>query len=322
MRKLIVLFYARKEEPPQWRQGIETVFEDKHDLRFFDLKGPVASQFKDADMVIDCGGWGTHEMIDAARDAKLWQILGTGLDHTDVAYIKSKGMMVANCPGTGSSVGLAECAMMFILMLTRHWHTSSGNLRNGILWKPFGESLLGKTLAIIGFGASGQELARRARPFGMRIEAIDIVKIDSKILDDIKPDFVGTPGDLDEVIGRCDFLSLHLHLNSETRHIINAQRIAIMKRTACIINVARGGLVDETAMYAALKEGRLGGAGLDVYSKEPPDMTEPALALPNVVLTPHISGSTNETARRRAAVALGNADRLAAGQPLLYTVGN
>lgn len=322
MKKLKVLHYARKEEAPEWRQALVDAFKDKHDLSLFDLKGPIASQFKDADMVVDGGGWGTHEMIDAAAKAKLWQILGTGLDHTDVAYIKSKGMIVANCPGTGSSVGLAECAMMFILMLTRRWHTCAENTRNGIFWQPFGQSLLGKTLALIGFGASGQELARRAKPFGMRIEAIDIVKIDPKVLDEIKPDFIGTPKDLDAVIGRCDFLSLHLHLNDSTRHIINAQRIAMMKRTACIINVARGALVKEAAMFAALREGRLGGAGLDVFAKEPPDLNEPALALPNVVLTPHVSGSTNETARKRAAVALENANRLAAGQPLVYTVGN
>jgi phosphoglycerate dehydrogenase-like enzyme len=320
MKKLKVVYYARKEEPPQWRQGVVEAFRGRHDLRLFDLQGPVAPQFKDADMVIDCGGWATREKIDAAVNAKLWQILGTGLDHTDVPYLKSKGIMVANCPGTGSSVGLAECAMMFILMLTRHWHTSSENLRNGILWKPFGQSLLGSTLAIIGFGSSGQELARRAKSFGMRIEAIDIAKIDPKILDEIKPDFVGTPDNLDEVIKRCDFLSLHLHLNGNTRRLIDAGRLTMMKPTACIINVARGALVDETAMYKALLDGKLGGAGLDVFAKEPPDMNEPAFKLPNVVLTPHIAGVTDETARRRAAVALENADRLADGRRLICLV--
>lgn len=313
MRKINVVFYARKEEPPQWGQGIMDEFTDKHNLHVYDLNGTV-DQFKDAEVVIDCGGWGKREMIDAAKKAKLWQILGTGLDHTDVAYIKSKGIKVANCPGTASSVGLAECAMMFILMLTRNWYQSCENLQNGILWKPFGVSLLGKSLGIIGFGASGQELARRARGFGMRTEAIDVVKPGDAVMKELKPDFFGTPKDMDEVIKRCDFISLHLHLNDQTRHTIDARRIAMMKPTACLINVARGALIDEAAMYKALLEGKIGGAGLDVFSVEPPNMSEPAFKLKNVVLTPHIAGVTTDTTRRRVQIALENANRIASGQ--------
>ncbi|NQU11518.1 glycerate dehydrogenase, partial [bacterium] len=114
--------------------------------------------------------------------------------------------------------------------------------------------------------------------------------------------------------------SLHLHLTPETRHIIDARRIGLMKPSACLINVARGALVDEAALHEALLQGRLGGAGLDVFAKEPPDPTLPVYRLPNVVVTPHVSGGTDGTARKRAAAAAENVDRIARGLEPLYRV--
>jgi D-3-phosphoglycerate dehydrogenase len=210
--------------------------------------------------------------------------------------------------------------MMFILMLTRYWHTASGNLQRGVCFKPFGRSLEGLRLGIIGFGSSGQELARRAKGFGLKVEAIDIVRPEDKVLDELGVEFFAGPEKIDEVIGRCDFVSLHLHLTDETRGLIDARRIGMMKRNACIINVARGGLVDEEAMHKALLEGKLGGAGLDVFTQEPPDLSQEVYQLPNVVLTPHIAGVTDATARGRASVALENVNRIAEGKEPLYRV--
>ena len=320
MRKITVLSYAnRGKNSPEWVQRISEAFAPNHDFRFPDLRNSL-HRFADAEVVLDLGGWGTREMIDAARRARLWQIIGTGVEHMDLAYLKSKGIMAANCPGTSSCVGLAECAMMFILMLTRQWHSAQKNLAEGKYYEPIGRSLVGLTLAIVGFGASGRELARRAKSFGMRIEVIEVVQPDAQTLTDLQPDFVGTPDDLDRVIARCDFLSVHLHLNANTRHMIDARRIALMKPSACIINVARGELVDEAAMHRALLTGTLGGAGLDVFGEEPPDMSEPAFHLPNVFLTPHISGATDDTLRRRVAMVLDNMERFADGREILYRV--
>ena len=131
---------------------------------------------------------------------------------------------------------------------------------------------------------------------------------------------MGTPDDLDRVVAESDFLSLHLHLTQETRHVIDARRLALMKPTASIINVARGELVDEEAMHEALLAGRLGGAGLDVFATEPPDPTLPVYQLPNVVATPHISGATDGTSRRRAGAVAENVNRIAQGLPPLYRV--
>ena len=156
--------------------------------------------------------------------------------------------------------------------------------------------------------------------FGMRIRAIDVRPIEPEILDELQPEFLGSPDDIDPLARESDFLSLHLHLTPDTRHIIDARRLALMKPSACLINVARGALVDEEAMHEALLAGRLGGAGLDAFGREPPDPTLPVYQLPNVIVTPHTSGSTDGTARKRAALAVDNLDRVAQGLEPLYRV--
>ena len=175
-------------------------------------------------------------------------------------------------------------------------------------------------LGLVGFGASAQALAVRARAFDMRVFAVDIREIEPEVVERTGPEFLGTPEDLDYVIGECDFLSLHLHLNESTRHTIDARRIGLMKPTAAVINVARGELVDEEALYAALLEGRIGGAGLDVFAEEPPDPTLPVYKLPNVYVTPHVGGTTVNTSRGRAALMAENVDRVAMGLEPLHQV--
>jgi len=198
--------------------------------------------------------------------------------------------------------------------------TPGKTLRRASFFFPPGRELDGRSLAIVGFGASGQQLARRAKPFGLRILAIDVRSIEQEVLDELQPDFLGGPDDLDRVVTDCDFLSLHLHLTAETRHIIDARRIGLMKPTACLINVARGALVDEEALYQALLDDRVGGAGLDVFADEPPDHTNPVYQLPNVCVTPHTGGSTDGTSRKRASFALDNLDRYARGEEIAARV--
>jgi phosphoglycerate dehydrogenase-like enzyme len=306
---------------PIWQDTVIAAIGDRHDLTLYDETLPLEPQFEGVEAVLDEGGSiGTREMYDAAKDTLFWQVIGTGLDHVDVAYMRSKGFMVSNCPGQFSSVALSECAMMYILMLSRRFHEAHQNFQDGVFYHPPGTELIGANLGLVGFGASAQELARRAKPFGMKIMAIDVRKIEDEILDEIQPDFMGTPDDLDRVVVESDFLSLHLHLNAETRHTIDARRIGMMKKTACIINVARGALVDEEAMHRALLGGMLGGAGLDVFAAEPPDPTLDVYRLPNVIVTPHISGGTDGTARKRAAVAAENIDRIGQDLEPLYRV--
>jgi len=223
-------------------------------------------------------------------------------------------------PGQFSAVPLAECAVMYMIMLAHRWKDTQRNLANGVFYTPFGDELDGKRLALVGFGASAQALAVRARAFGMRISAIDIRDISAEEIRQFALESAGKPKDLDRLIAECDFLSLHLHLNAQTRGIIDEPRIGLMKPTACIINVARGALVDEGAMYRALSEGRLGGAGLDVFAAEPMDPNNPLLKLANVVATPHTSGTTYGTSKRRAVCVAENLERLAHGLQPLYRV--
>ena len=323
--KLTVLFLPHPLDPSMfkpWGEDVVAAIGDRHNLKILDYSQPLAPQFEGVEVVIDQGGSaGTREMADiAAGKVRLWQILGTGIDHFDMDYWRAKKIPVANCPGTFSAVALAECAMMFILMLARQYPITQANLKAGQMYKPTGLELEGLKLGIVGFGASGMELARRALLFGIRIFAIDVRDVGADEVREFGVKFVGKPGDLDNVLAESDIVSLHLHLNVETRHTINARRLRLMKPRAFLINVARGALVDEAALEAALVEGQIGGAGLDAFSQEPPDMTSPIFSLPNVIATPHISGTTDGTSRKRAQAAAENVDRVAAGLEALYRV--
>ena len=321
MQRLKVIYLPLATVSRHWQDDVVAAVGDRHDLAIYDDGKPIPEQFEGVDVVLDTGGSvGTREMYDAARHACLWQILGTGLDHVDVEYMRTKSFMVSNCPGQFSAVGLAECAVMFMLMLSRRVYEARANFDSSIMYTPTGLELENRILGIVGFGSSGQALARRANAFDMRVRAIDVRPIEPSILDELQPEFMGTPEDLDAVVAESDFLSLHLHLTDETRHIIDARRLALMKPTACIINVARGALVDEEAMHEALLAGRLGGAGVDVFSREPVDPSLPVYQLPNVVTMPHVSGATDGTSRRRAAAAAENVDRVVRGLEPLHRV--
>lgn len=323
--RLTVLFLPHPLGPSMLkpaRDDVVTAIGDRHDLRILDYDQPIAPQFDGVDVVIDHGGSaGTREMADAAEgQVRLWQILGTGFDHFDLNYWCSKNLPVANCPGIFSAVALAECAMMFMLMLARQYPVTQTNLKQGDLYRPVGMELDGLNLGIVGFGASGIELARRAAPFGLKMSAIDIRDVGADEVREFGLDFVGKPEDLDAVIAASDFLSLHLHLNEETRHTIDLRRLRLMKPTAFLINVARGALVDEEALIEVLAEGTIAGAGLDVFGQEPPDLNSEIFNLPNVITTPHISGGTDGTSRKRAGAAAENVDRIAAALEPLYLI--
>ncbi len=320
MRRLNVLYipHPNPEIASPWGDDVLAAISDAHHVTRFDRGRPTAPQFEKIEAVVDLGGNMESELIATAGRAgvRFVQVQTNGLDHVRVDDIRAAGMMLAHCPGHLSSVALAESAMCFILLLAQRYHATSANFAKARWYVPESSELRGTTLGIVGFGAAGQDLARRARPFGMRIIATDIRAIEPHILDQIGPDFLGGAEDLDRVVAECDFLSVHLHLTPETRHIVDARRIGLMKPDASLVNVSRGGLVDEAALYDALLNGRLGGAGLDVFDAAPPDVDHPVFQLPNVYVTPHTAGSSDGTSRQRAAFAAENLDRYARGAPL------
>jgi glyoxylate reductase len=174
---------------------------------------------------------------------------------------------------------------------------------------PLGTDLAGKTLAIVGMGRIGCEVAVRAHAFGMRVVYHD-VRPDCPV-----PDGIATAVSFAEALREADFLSLHTNLTDESRHSIGAAELAAMKPSAFVINTARGPIVDQEALYEALKEGRIAGAALDVLEEEPPAADEPLLALPNVIITPHIGSATRETRAAMGRLAVQNLLDVLEGRP-------
>lgn len=229
-------------------------------------------------------------------------------------------MPLTHTPGPFSSIALAEHSLFLMLFFAKNFFASQRSLHSKVLCQPLNDELSGKTLGLIGFGASGRELAKRAWTMGMRVMAIDKENYPMTVLKKFHLEFFGNPSRLDEVLGKADYLSLHVPLTSETRHMIDRRAFERMKPNAVLINVSRGEIVDEGALVEALLRKQIGGAGLDVFSEEPVDPSHPLLHMNNVVATPHVAGVTSGTSRRRAQVLAENVDRVAKGLPLLYEV--
>jgi phosphoglycerate dehydrogenase-like enzyme len=261
-------------------------------------------------------------MVDDAAEAgvKLWQVLGTGLDHVDIDYIVNRGLPLANTPGPFSSVALAEHALLFMLYFAKQFPLSQQNLRNGVFYRPLNSELEGSTLGLVGLGASGRELAKRAAAFGMRIVGLDVEPPLQAALDSLGVTYLGGPEALHSLLGQSDYVSMHVPLTRRTRHMLDARALACLRRDAVLINVARGEIVDQAALVDALRNRTLRGAGIDVFGHEPLDPDDPLLELDNVVLTPHVAGGTTGTSRRRAEAVAENVRRTEGGLPPLYAV--
>jgi phosphoglycerate dehydrogenase-like enzyme len=284
----------------------------RHDLAVFDPSAPLAPQLANAEVVIDSGGSvGTRAMLDLAPRVRLWQVSGSGFEHFDLEYWRSRKVPVANCPGSASAPALAERALLLSLMLAHRYREADANLHRGTAYQPSSAELGGKLLGLVGFGASAIAFARLARALGMRLAAVDIRDISDKEAAERALAWHGKPEQLDELVSMADIVSLHLHLDDATRGIIDERRLRLMRPGAFLINVARGGLVDEAALAAVLQEGRIAGAGLDVFQVEPPDPGSILLHLANVVATPHTAGNSDGTLRRRAEFCASNIDRVA-----------
>jgi D-3-phosphoglycerate dehydrogenase len=233
----------------------------------------------------------TAKALAAAKRLKVIGRAGVGVDNVDVAAATERGIVVMNTPG-GNTISTAEHTFSLLLSLARKIPQAHASIAAG-KWdrKSFeGTELNGKTLGIVGMGRIGGEVARRAIAFGMNVIAYDPYLVQSRA----RSLGVELADDLPALLTRADFITVHMPLTSETNKILNAEALAKCKKGVRIVNCARGGLVDEAALFAALQSGQVGGAALDVYEKEPPADDLPFRSLPNVVLTPHLGASTSE----------------------------
>ena len=232
----------------------------------------------------------TKELIEKADNCKIIARVGVGLDNIDEEAAKTKNIRVINAV-EGAMNAVAELVLGLMLSLARQTARGDREIRNGNWLKKElkGTELRGKYLGIIGLGNIGKRLGRLARALNMNIIGYDVIPIDEEFSKEVGL----LKADLNTLLQSSDYISIHVPLLDSTYHLLDAQKMSTMKKTAKIINTSRGGVVDEDALYDAIKNGTLGGAALDVFEKEPATGNKLA-ELDNVILTPHIGAQTKE----------------------------
>ena len=232
----------------------------------------------------------TSELIQKADKCKIIARVGVGLDNIDQDAAKEKNIRVINAV-EGAMNAVAELVIGLMLSLARDISRADREVRNGnwIKKELMGSELRGKYLGIVGLGNIGKRLARIAKSFNMNIIGFDVMPIDEEFSKEVGL----MKADLDTLLASSDYVSLHVPLLDSTKHMINSEKITTMKNTARIINTSRGGVIDEEALYDALKGGNLGGAALDVFEVEPATSNK-LTTLPNFISTPHMGAQTKE----------------------------
>jgi glyoxylate reductase len=269
-----------------------------------------------------------EELFAAAPRLKVVANVSVGYNNTDVAAAIKRGVMITNTPDVLTDA-TADLTLGLILGITRRLMEGDRLIRRGG-WKGgfgldfmLGTDLRGKRLGILGMGRIGQAVAKRAVSFGMEIAYSPSPRqkpgAGTQGLRTQFDGFTATPLILDELLGSSDIVSIHVPLTSETRHLIDQKKLARMRRSAYLINVARGPVVDEAALAWALREGVISGAGLDVFEKEP-EVHADLMPLENVVLVPHLGSATRETRTRMAELAVSNCLNVVLGKPPLTPI--
>jgi len=239
------------------------------------------------------------EVFDAAPNLKIVAQLAVGYDNIDVKEATKRGIYVTNTPGVLTET-TADFAWALLMATARRVTEADNYVRSGkwkVGWHPsmlLGRDVYGATIGIVGAGRIGAAVARRAKGFNMKILFYDVVPRPE--LEQLGAESV----DLETLLKESDFVSVHVPLLKATHHLMNEERLDLMKKTAYLINNSRGPVVDEKALYNALKKGRIAGAGIDVFEQEPTAADNPLLILDNVVVAPHVSSASHETRSKMA----------------------
>lgn len=278
---------------PLAEEGIKILEKEKNFTVDVKTKLPPAELkkvIKDYDaLIVRSGTKVTSDIISGAKKLKIIGRAGVGIDNVDVAAASKKGIIVMNAPA-GNTISTAEHTMSMMLALSRNIPQADASMREG-KWdrkKFMGTELYNKTLGIIGLGRIGAEVAKRALSFKMKVLAYDpyLSAEKAKKMDVELADFK-------TILKQSDYITVHTPFTDETKHLIGKDELEIMKNGVRILNCARGGIIDEKALDSAIESGKVAGAALDVYEKEPPT-DSPLLKRPNVVMTPHLGASTEE----------------------------
>jgi len=259
------------------------------------------------------------EVITKAEKLKVISRHGVGYDNVDVKAAAERGIYVTITPALSETV--ADMAFALLLATARMVPQAHTYVKNG-LWKQradrrafMGVDIFGKILGIVGLGRIGSIVAKRGKGFDVKVLYYDVIrnrKLEEELGLEYRP--------LNQLLAESDFISIHVFLNEETRGLIGEEELKAMKRSAILVNTSRGPVVDEKALHRALKEKWIAAAGLDVFEDEPISPDNPLLTLDNVVLTPHIAGSTKECRRRCSLLAVENTIRVLKGEKPLYPV--
>ncbi len=295
--------------------GAEFAVED------FDPARPLTQQVGEAHVLLVRSVPITREVIDAAPKLRLIQRPGVHLESVDFEYAAARGVPVCNVPAqlTHGGEDVAEHVMFLVLALAKRYREAVASLDARRIGMPSTHVLRGKVFGLVGVGRTGSAVVGMARGFGMRVWAVKRT-VSEGMRERMGLEWLKTHDHLAELLRESDFVSLHVPLNEETTGLIGQAEIALMKPGAFLINVARGRVVDRAALLAALREQRLAGAGLDVFWNEPTDPSDPLLALPNVIATPHVANMTLETIETIAQVSADNIRRVRAGLAPMHQV--
>lgn len=272
-------------------------------VKLNEADGPIEEQLKtailDADAVIAGLEDYSRELIDSAKKLKVISRYGVGYDKVDLQAAGDKGVLVTITPGAnGDSV--ADLAMALMLDLARNVTIMDNSIKGKAQRRPSGVEMYQKTLGVIGAGRIGQGVARRCRGFDMKILCYDMYQ-NEEFKKETNAEYV----DLDTLLKESDFITIHSPLTPETENMISTREFRIMKKDAILVNTARGGIIDEAALYEALKNGEIRGAGLDATVEEPP-YDSPLLELENCILTPHAGAGTAEASSKMSCMAAHN----------------
>jgi phosphoglycerate dehydrogenase-like enzyme len=256
---------------------------------------------------------------EALERTRLVQLLSAGYDRVDLRrLVRSRTPVATN--GGANAVAVAEHTIMLVLAVLRRLRDLDTRTRVGG-WRPQGPEgeiyeLDGRTVGLVGFGMIGRQVAARLRAFDARVRYFDVRRLPLDQEHALDVEYL----ELDELVGTSDVLSLHVPLSPTTRRLINRERLAAMKKGAVLINTCRGEVVDEQALYEAIRRGHLLGAGLDAFAVEPPSKENQLFTLPNVIVTPHIAGPTWESWRKRFVNSYANIARVVEGKRPLWVV--